>query len=304
MGSKSITLLFCAVVGSLTALFGPLAPVIGGGGAILLCIALMVVYAVISSRERRDDITLFAAADEVYLLGYLYTISALAGIGLQLWFGPDLVTTDQKDLLFLAGTKLSTTVVGLIGLLCLKSLATERRDPAESILKIDIPDLSDKIVAAYKELRTQEFAELRPILKETADHLSSIVESIKTFNEESTKISATMTSLAASLAKLKTLSDSIAPIAETFTQINTASGELKEEFENVIQKMKALETSFGDMKVKTDELSVTQKDLATDMAAVSRNVRAMKKVLNDFVAILERKVVQQMDGNRNSEVKG
>lgn len=261
------------------------------GERILLCIACLLCYAAFSKR-RGDGSALSAAADEVYLLGYLYTISALLGIGLQLWINQGTLPRSQNTILFLAGMKLSTTVVGLIGMLYLKCLAKEWIT-ADSPVDTGRIKLIQDIINAFMEQDLQKFHNtqrsllstqemLNGVMRDTYKHLDTNIQAISQFNAKLQHAGASMEKMNASTMELlKNLE--ITP--QTVAKFNIES-------QHVNSNMERLNALLIKTAINTQQLCSTQNLLNNNMSEVVNNIKNMKNILDDFVSIVETKVFE------------
>lgn len=284
-------LLGCGAVGVLVAVVGPLVSEIG---AILVCLTCLGCYAALSSRHGTAP-ALSAAADEVYLLGYLFTISALLGIGLQLGIGPGPLAGSQTKLLFLAGTKLSTTVVGLLSMLYLKALA-KAGPPLDASPETDRVQLIQEIIHAFMEHDLQKFHHtqnsllatqetLNSVLRDTASHLERTLRAVAQLNTESQQVSASMEKLNTSLKHTKELAPNLERTLPAIARLNTES-------QQVGASMEKLNTSLVKIVSNTHKLSSTQDALNHNMTGTIDNVKNMKAILDDFVSLVETKLFE------------
>src|SRR5436190_1521449 len=101
------------------------------GPCLLLMLAFLLLRYFRAIGNDYDSSSLLTSADEIYLMGYLFTLAAFFGVALS-------GSMTSSTLLSVGGVKLVTTLAGLIAMLYLKEVAQqwdlERTGPSESEL--------------------------------------------------------------------------------------------------------------------------------------------------------------------------
>ena len=226
--------------------------------AISICCILIIFYPLFNRNFAPS--ALFAIADHTYLLGYLYTIAALLGVGARLLLEHSDVSPSTAQILSIAGMKMSTTVVGLMVMLHLRTRALGKEKEhleneeqnlhklREALPNIDFPDVINKFVNVVVESWKCDLEKLKDCL----DSMTRVSE------------------------ELKTLKSNVSQFSGKIITAEDATGELA----------KSLEKITGN----TNILHTTQREANSAMSEFAKNVKQTDKALDEFIKLVQIKI--------------
>jgi hypothetical protein len=206
-------------------------PMIGGDFynilAVVICCLFIVIHGVlVKNKFKNKPSKLVAAAEEPYLLGYLYTISALIAIAYQLSRQP--LEISHQPVLFLAGVKLATSAFGLMTMMFIKSTALqyEYMDDTTSSLPREA-QITDKEESIQKCLVSEK--SLAESMKKLETNTSEILKMTTKAND---KVSGLIEKTDETQKKMETLRDTSNEIQGTLENFVEMNAKLLERYRN------------------------------------------------------------------------
>jgi methyl-accepting chemotaxis protein len=188
---------------------------------VAICSVLIIIYAIVElvetrkANEKDPYARLNTSAEHAYLLGYLYTFSAITGL-----FLGQIGNSAIDITISVVVVKLITTVIGLLALLIMRGIA-EKRKPEDT---------------SHEDIELQE-----RVKQATADTLNSLVELIVALETIENRISESL------ISKLDLVSKSMDDIAESvektrsfhasFEAASYSAGELDDKFKGLVSSV-------------------------------------------------------------------
>lgn len=308
----------------------PIAMFAPNGWAVFLCALIIVTYAIISYKFTHGVPDLLAAAgDQVYLLGYLFTISALLGIGIK----GEAVGGGQA-IMSIAIFKLSTTVLGLLIMMIMKILASNADIEGGSYLgvgkevRVHVPAPSreylnnlafsrksilntvqqmgedlEKLhsnVNKFNESIQSSGKEMKMLQKTTEDVNNNFID----IGDQVTKMSPIMRSSVEEMQQFsRGLSAAQSKIISALNEMGSQLGTPKERLEKFTAQISSTESSLKDMgstfqsacetvdqlKIQLEAFSSSNGDANIGMDKFVKNIQEMKSILDDFIEVIKQK---------------
>ena len=322
--SLLFSLLFAGV------LIAMLLPKFSHSWALSLCSLFIIAYAFISYQNAKGVPDLLAiAGDQVYLLGYLYTISALLGIGLSF----ESIGNDTT-IIPIAILKLSTTVLGLSIMMVMKILASNADVEGGSYLGIT-NEMKDSVPPPSREYLNDLAFSRKSILdnvKQMSKDLEALQTNVNSFNEsirssgkemgilqkttedinnnfiemgdQVTKISPIMRNSVDEMQQFsRELSGAQSKIVTMLDEMGDQLGAPKESLERFTTQINSAESGLSNMnsifqsaceaidqlRNQIEAFSSSSGNANTEMDGFVRNVQETKSILDDFIEVIKQK---------------
>jgi methyl-accepting chemotaxis protein len=202
----------------------------------LLPVAVICLYAILVWKVNRNDPSkIDTLADQVYFLGYLSTLAALAGVVLMIRTGKGL--DDPKKLLLMVAISLLATVAGLLAMMSLKDVASNLRETSGAS---DF-QWEDQIVKALKGMSPSSVGVPVEVTQELVNASNKIATLVSGVNNE----------LETLRTKIAILGDRVNEGAAGAKQFSDAVLQLKQVLNDFVQLVREL---FPETKEQAEKL--------------------------------------------------
>jgi hypothetical protein len=269
--------------------------------SLLGCVSCMLVFArrrYLQAARGRDSVSLEVFGDQVYLLGYLFTIAAILGVFLQP--GP----SAADELIHAGALKLVTTVIGLIVMCSFKEAARLWNEEVAVGIKDENERLSSEVREAVHIL-VEDLARLRGKLSElSAAFDSDTPAKFSLFAKQLGHISEALPGMHLAVAQTTERLNSLNP---QMLQLDAAIVSAREHgIEPLAKGLQAIVSSSTSARIEFDNVHKSAQQLCTALHALGEHASSGRQGIGSIAEAFSRlrQSFAKLDGYLQSLLRG